>query len=80
MRHIIYKPSIGETIPDGSMAFNLPVYGDVVGVLVADDFTTNGLVIYDSFNAINNLENPETVPYFQGFPIIIDFTPPGGDL
>ena len=80
MRHIIYKPAIGETIPNDSMAFDLPSYGDVVGVLVADDFAANGLIIYDSLNALNNLENPETVPYFQGFPIITDFTLPGGGL
>lgn len=80
MRHIIYKPEIGEALPDGSMAFDLPVYGDVVGALVAEDFATNGLIIYDSLNAVNDLENPETVPHFQGFPIITDFTPPSGGL
>ena len=80
MKHLIYTPAIGEIIPTDSMYIDLPGVGSVVGVLVADDFETAGVIIYDSFNGVNDLTNPETVPYFSGFPIITDFTPPGGGL
>jgi len=69
VKHLIYVPAIGEVIPPDAMYFELDV-GSVVGVQVADDFETKGTIIYDSLNAINDLTNPETVPYFDGFPIV----------
>ncbi len=70
MKHIIYVPAIGEVIPPDAMQFTLDPQGIVVGVLVADDFETSGTVLYDSLLGINNLANPETVPYFDGWPIV----------
>ena len=69
MRHIIYVPAIGEVIPPDAMYFELDV-GSVVGVIVADDFETKGVIIYDSLNAINDLADPASTPYFDGFPIV----------
>jgi hypothetical protein len=69
MKHIIYQPAIGETIPPDAMYFELDV-GAVVGVIVADDFETKGAILYDSLNAINDLTDPESTPYFDGFPIV----------
>jgi hypothetical protein len=74
VRHLIYVPAIGETIPPDAMYFELDV-GAVVGVIVADDFETAGTILYDSLNAINDLTDPESTPYFDGFPIITDFSP-----
>jgi len=70
MKHIIYVPAIGEVIPPDAMQFTIDPQGIVVGVIVADDFETKGTIIYDSLNAINDLANPETVPYFDGWPIV----------
>jgi hypothetical protein len=52
-----------------AMYFELDV-GAVVGVIVADDFETKGTIIYDSLNAINDLTDPASTPYFDGFPIV----------
>ena len=69
MKHIIYVPAIGEVIPPDAMYFELDV-GAVVGVIVADDFETKGTIIYDSLNAINDLTDPASTPYFDGWPIV----------
>ena len=69
MKHVIYQPAIGEVIPPDAMYFELDV-GAVVGVIVADDFETKGTILYDSLNAINDLTDPASTPYFDGFPIV----------
>lgn len=48
MKRLIYTPTIGEEIPAEAKFYTLPVAGDVVDVLVPDDFTTAGTVHHDS--------------------------------
>ncbi len=70
MKHIIYVPAVGEVVPDGAMTFTLLDVGQVIGAMVADDFTTAGTVLYDSAVGINDLADPASVPYFDGYPIL----------
>lgn len=56
MKRIIYKPSVGELIPNDGITYTLALSGYVVDVLVADNFVTTGTVVYNSLNNINLLE------------------------
>lgn len=53
MKRIIYKPNVGETVPDNSISYSLPINGAIVDVIVDKNFTTAGDVLYDSLNGIN---------------------------
>ena len=67
MKRIIYQPVIGEAIPADAMQYTLPVSGFVVDVLVEDDFTTAGVVLYDSLDGI---ELPEPfIHHFSGWEV-----------
>ena len=52
MKRIIYKPAIDEIIQDGAVFYTLPANGNVVDVLVEDEFVTSGAILYDSLNGI----------------------------
>lgn len=62
MKRIIYKPSVGELIPNEGIAYMLPLSGYVVDVLVPDNLVTTGTVVYDS---LNNISLPE--PFIHHF-------------
>jgi len=61
MKRIIYKPANNEAVPDGSMFYTLPVNGAVIDAIVADDFVTTGVVLYDSLSNIPVNVNGELV-------------------
>lgn len=67
MKRIIYKPEVGETIPDGAIQYEMPVNGFVVDVIVPEDFTTNGVILYDSANAIELTE--PFIHHFSGWEV-----------
>jgi hypothetical protein len=51
MIRAIYQPAVDERIPDVATYYRLPVSGlDVLDVLVADDWDTDGTVLYSSDN------------------------------
>lgn len=51
MKEMIYVPDAGEMIPDPAVYYVLPVSGkSVVHVIVDDDFTTDGELLYDSIS------------------------------
>jgi hypothetical protein len=62
MKRLIYTPAIGEEIPPEAKFYTLPIAGDVVDVLVADDFTTAGTLHHDSSTGLILSE-----PYFHHF-------------
>ena len=67
MKRLIYKPAIGEIIPNDSMAYALPTSGDVVDAIVPDDFSTSGIILYDSLNGID-LPEPH-IHHFAGWEV-----------
>lgn len=51
MRHIIYTPLAGESVPQGAVAYQWgspPV--NVIAAIVEDEFVTNGTIRYDNHN------------------------------
>lgn len=67
MKRIIYKPAIDEVIPDGAVFYTLPENGNVVDVLIEDDFVTAGTVVYDSLNDI--MLNEPFIHHFAGWEV-----------
>lgn len=67
MKRLIYTPALGEEIPPGAKFYTLPVAGDVVDVLVPDDFTTAGTVHHDS--SINLVLSEPYYHHFAGWEV-----------
>ena len=50
-KRMIYTPGEFEQMPLGAVPYYLPIAGaPVIDVIVPEDFTTSGIVFYDSLN------------------------------
>lgn len=65
MKRIIYRPAQFETVPDGAVAYYLPLNKECIDAIVPDDFTTNGAVFYDSLNG--PMLNEPPIHHFSGW-------------
>jgi hypothetical protein len=60
-KRLIYQPAVDEVIPNGGVVYRLPVADKiVVDVLARRDFTTAGIVYYDSTVVTPAVYNTET--------------------